>query len=174
MRGVHWSSVGSLAVLTGSSPHARGPLVSCDGFQPSVRFIPACAGSTPGQSQTGRPPRVHPRMRGVHTDKEQLMQEYGGSSPHARGPHRFPISYLKTVRFIPACAGSTGQGGGRNGVPAVHPRMRGVHPISPRPATAPAGSSPHARGPLGFCIAPQNSDGFIPACAGSTPGVPEG
>ena len=46
MRGVHCPRVPLLEWPEGSSPHARGPLISSQASCNPLRFIPACAGST--------------------------------------------------------------------------------------------------------------------------------
>ena len=93
------------------------------------RFIPACAGNTP--------PYSCPWMM------------VNGSSPHARGtpalsapsPRRLPVHPrmrgehfnsrgwdVKSMRFIPACAGNTSPDRKHTILQAsVHPRMRGEH-----------------------------------------------
>ena len=64
MRGERMVPTGCVAVVDGSSPHARGTLLGV--FRPlaGTRFIPACAGNAGvvGLDDPGLP--VHPRMRG--------------------------------------------------------------------------------------------------------------
>ena len=87
-------------------------------------------------------------MRGEHSTVTALIASSTGSSPHARGARfqsracRFPAG------IIPACAGSTAAGQGREEPRWDHPRMRGEH----------------AHGHL----VGQPEAGIIPACAGST------
>jgi len=134
--------------LTGSSPRARGTLMDETGANKQERFIPACAGNTPGGCPIVAHPPVHPRVRGEHT---------------------FPWRRRETdARFIPACAGNT-MGARASPRPcAVHPRVRGEHSHPLGVVALGVGSSPRARGTLG-----QEHGGFvrfrfIPACAGNT------
>ena len=91
-----------------------------------------------------------------------------GSSPHARGTRGSPASFTATVRFIPACAGNTGNQFFRLSARAVHPRMRGEHFLAGAPRLAGTGSSPHARGTRCQSDARRSNGRFIPACAGNT------
>ena len=108
MRGVHQGEVFLLVDDQGSSPHARGPQGYADLPHLPARFIPACAGSTQGRDKSADCHKVHPRMRGVHSDNVEGRGNAWGSSPHARGPHEFWSGLIAGLRFIPACAGSTG------------------------------------------------------------------
>ena len=183
MRGEHAVGMLGIADLHGSSPHARGtPTV---GFRRDVheRFIPACAGNTPGRPPTSVASSVHPRMRGEHSMSRRNSLSTSGSSPHARGTprHRHPRRGLD--RFIPACAGNTGCDGRRTARSSVHPRMRGEQLNGRSPSLDPAGSSPHARGTRGHCVLhvrppsvhPRmrgehgSAAGFPRICAGSSP-----
>ena len=71
-------------------------------------------------------------------------------------------------RFIPACAGNTGQTVFLEDVAAVHPRVCGEHEFALNRIAVFRGSSPRVRG------TPQTSSSFIfifrfiPACAGNT------
>ena len=132
------------------------------------RLIPACAGSTRVRLGVWRWGRAHPRMRGEHIVAARMASWAVGSSPHARGAHRWHLLVGGGGRLIPACAGSTG-------VPLdpwcpvrAHPRMRGEHCFPDCTTHRPRGSSPHARGaPVrGRLHGPVQR--LIPACAGST------
>ena len=189
MRGEHYVKGGGGALLSGSSPHARGARGGRFHRPAQTRLIPACAGST----------KV----------SWSLVEAVTGSSPHARGAHGIPEELRVRVRLIPACAGSTGRTAptppdsrahprmrGEHGAPRwrqgrrtrlipacagstlaamrsdkgfrAHPRMRGEHFTAAVSAVACSGSSPHARGarrppgPAGV------TPGLTPACAGST------
>ena len=87
MRGVYRGTRGRRRRRKGSSPHARGLLISVTIHLGDARIIPACAGFTWPADGTPTGPRDHPRMRGVY-----------GERAHDH------ISYL---RIIPACAGFT-------------------------------------------------------------------
>ena len=68
MRGVHTTIPPVNQPRTGSSPHARGPLVMALKKFPQERIIPACAGSTFSLHFVFNGCQDHPRMRGVHAD----------------------------------------------------------------------------------------------------------
>ena len=107
-------------------------------------------------------------MRGVHGARRILLWSRAGSSPHARGPHGTSAFSEFGTRIIPACAGSTRLLSPLPHLPGDHPRMRGVHNFEEMFSVYEKGSSPHARGPLGFFRLCRISQGIIPACAGST------
>ena len=133
-----------------------------------VGFIPACAGSTYCCRVHWLYRKVHPRMRGVHSNVCQKATRNTGSSPHARGPRHVRQETSGEYRFIPACAGSTNPGENLQRTAQVHPRMRGVHTTVSRGYRTTTGSSPHARGPHHASFLALALSRFIPACAGST------
>mgnify|MGYP001641353420 CR=1 FL=1 len=107
MRGEHRNTSPTHAAASGSSPHARGTPGGNWHFRGAHRFIPACAGNTCCRYRTATSAAVHPRMRGEHLIFVAESDDFGGSSPHARGtPFSLPFS-LPFSRFIPACAGNT-------------------------------------------------------------------
>ena len=135
-----------------------------------LRFIPACAGNSNGASEHARCFAVHPRVCGEQTGSSISPPCIPGSSPRVRGTARFKILEGFVRRFIPACAGNSGQSHGTGQCCAVHPRVCGEQSTTHTPPTVISGSSPRVRGTgrrahsLGF---PQR---FIPACAGNSVG----
>ena len=69
----------------------------------------------------------HPRSRGVYFNFTADRQYSGGSSPLARGLHRWCPSIIIKGGIIPARAGFTRCGGTRVVKPKDHPRSRGVY-----------------------------------------------
>ena len=70
-----------------------------------MRFIPAYAGNSEGQSIRAGSETVHPRLRGeLATDTVSVT---GGSSPLTRGTRGIGGSDVAAVRFIPAYAGNS-------------------------------------------------------------------
>ena len=153
---------------SGSSPRMRGTLKGANGRLAFTRFIPAYAGNTSGFRFRISFHAVHPRVCGEHSAPCPSRSAPGGSSPRMRGTHE-PLQFLRRVqRFIPAYAGNTyGEATGeREG--AVHPRVCGEHPYTPRHAISRNGSSPRMRGTR--LAGGENPKGnrFIPAYAGNT------
>ncbi len=74
-------------LLTGSSPLARGTRRSCAAAAGIFRFIPAGAGNTARMRETAMGQPVHPRWRGEHVDRGNVVPLLRGSSPLARGTH---------------------------------------------------------------------------------------
>ena len=106
-------------------------------------------------------------MRGERLILGTNLENYYGSSPHARGTLSHSTGISTADRFIPACAGNAASISLAASRWAVHPRMRGERwPNSPA-HTAAAGSSPHARGTLSILVCLVCAGRFIPACAGN-------
>ena len=151
VRGEHALSAVSGLVFRGSSPRARGALISRTHWLTVRGIIPACAGSTPDPHRATCQSRDHPRVRGEHPRRHRLV-------PIRRG-------------IIPACAGSTGARAEASPHRGDHPRVRGEHTFRSPPRTIERGSSPRARGARERAGRRRGRPGIIPACAGSTPGV---
>jgi len=93
--------------LDGSSPLARGTLLSHNGFGNLSRFIPAYAGNSRKSPFTVPPYPVHPRLRGELFKIPRYYDRLLGSSPLTRGTlHNHPWSRSRH-RFIPAYAGNS-------------------------------------------------------------------
>ena len=107
MRGEHFASNATSAASQGSSPHARGALMSS-----------LSVASTPWD---------HPRMRGEHEIEVGSIVASPGSSPHARGALRRGVGVDRRRGIIPACAGSTRSTMWAHALRRDHPRMRGEH-----------------------------------------------
>ncbi len=159
---------GGMAVIGGSSPHARGALAAGEPLVAVPGLIPARAGST-REGVAARAHRgAHPRTRGEHTGVYDVSATAWGSSPHARGaPHLIGWS-LRWAGLIPARAGSTCRRWARGSFARAHPRTRGEHSGCGVCAGRPEGSSPHARGARDDRAQPVEGGGLIPARAGST------
>ena len=107
MRGEHSCWISCLRILKGSSPHARGTLLSyCTGVC-FIGIIPACAGNTYDCCINQKAGRDHPRMRGEHALHLRIRLYALGSSPHARGTHTRHRKHTASHGIIPACAGNT-------------------------------------------------------------------
>ena len=168
MRGEHTACTAPSLTRGGSSPHARGALCPLCGWGTLPGIIPACAGSTSCRATTTSRRRDHPRMRGEHTKSGLSGMVLPGSSPHARGAQINATRRCGQNGIIPACAGSTPTRSISRLWTWDHPRMRGEHTSKRRVRSGTRGSSPHARGALGYVHRQLLDAGIIPACAGST------
>ena len=149
-RGVYAPPASSMAVVTGSSPLARGLRRLSGPRAPARRIIPARAGFTSCSARTTTPPWDHPRSRGVYVIGCSPSKVRQGSSPLARGLRSEPPRSASRRGIIPARAGFTAAA--LNAVAAA------------------LGSSPLARGLRGDEPATCTSIGIIPARAGFTHG----
>ena len=146
MRGEQAASALSFAAAAGSSPHARGAPGCARPGHAREGIIPACAGSTGGDTVATVQTRDHPRMRGEHSLIKPPMYSAQGSSPHARGARALRAPQAALQGIIPACAGSTFRLRSPTWSARDHPRMRGEHAYRRREELTAQGSSPHARG----------------------------
>jgi len=167
-RGEHEDTAGGRSAIYGSSPRARGTLMSPPTPRARCRFIPAGAGNTFRESQPARRQPVHPRGRGEHGAHQQRANADGGSSPRARGTHGGDRADLADHRFIPAGAGNTAAYSSQAGDQSVHPRGRGEHRSTLLAMALVSGSSPRARGTLKVDYLLLQFLRFIPAGAGNT------
>jgi len=168
VRGEHLHIINTNAKGGGSSPRARGTRRAGAHRRARQRFIPACAGNTPGQLRRPQRRAVHPRVRGEHTAIATGVPMSYGSSPRARGTRAETDPDWSCGRFIPACAGNTRGDAARWIKRSVHPRVRGEHRGVARIRWPITGSSPRARGTLEMLTETRFELRFIPACAGNT------
>ena len=167
-RGVYFLSVSHRRVITGSSPLARGLLdLNEEGDKPAG-IIPARAGFTYQWVEDNTLGSDHPRSRGVYSRPRCRARRWPGSSPLARGLRR-PGGRDRGGRgIIPARAGFTRAAAPHVGHAEDHPRSRGVYAGLWLCVGWVWGSSPLARGLLGWAPAPSGEVGIIPARAGFT------
>ncbi len=90
-----------------------------------------------------------------------------GSSPRARGTEQASAEVMKSLRFIPACAGNSMDVNYLSFQHAVHPRVRGEQLKGFASPSQLYGSSPRARGTGSRLPWPGGRRRFIPACAGN-------
>jgi len=156
------------AMISGSSPLARGILPSSRQGASCPRFIPARAGNTCRDLRKIRGTPVHPRSRGEYSARPNSASASAGSSPLARGIQWSAACNHSTGRFIPARAGNTCPEGLLLAWPPVHPRSRGEY-VNPCGLSASGiGSSPLARGIHDRERRRHDESRFIPARAGNT------
>ena len=109
----------------GSSPRVRGTGEPDVPFHVAQRFIPACAGNRIGAVPATRPRPVHPRVCGEQVSANSYSDRKPGSSPRVRGTEVGRFEIVARERFIPACAGNSGNMCLESPQWTVHPRVCG-------------------------------------------------
>ena len=130
----------------GSSPWARGTLLSACDCSSCWRFIPVGTGNTLGLRFSFLKLPVHPRGHGEHSHLPCAQRYYPGSSPWARGTLDPCGSSGTLTRFIPVGTGNTINCTCSLLTLPVHPRGHGEHLTEQQLRAAAYGSSPWARG----------------------------
>ena len=156
----------------GSSPLARGLLISLPDGIPLAGIIPARAGFTRYAPASPSGLQDHPRSRGVYQGFEIARFVDQGSSPLARGLRGAPVPGCPRAGIIPARAGFTVVIHGAGWCARDHPRSRGVYCGSTGRRSKPIGSSPLARGLPMASFTRELRDRIIPARAGFTSSTP--
>ena len=167
-RGVYAPFPAHFPTHWGSSPLARGLLLSCHNIPYRHWIIPARAGFTLKSVHLTPQNRDHPRSRGVYGHDTGRGGNIRGSSPLARGLPQITFQLFWDERIIPARAGFTFLSLTRSPNPQDHPRSRGVYRCSSSCSRAIEGSSPLARGLPQRRRGPLQEQGIIPARAGFT------
>ena len=167
-RGVYTVLIDSAPNMPGSSPLARGlrPESRCPHLGPGI--IPARAGFTDWNYVKPTPSQDHPRSRGVYGVSDSIEYIGKGSSPLARGLHRWEGFNVPAYGIIPARAGFTGSASSPNMSTADHPRSRGVYRSMHFNLSGKPGSSPLARGLQVTVVNLLRQVRIIPARAGFT------
>ena len=107
LRGGNSTAMRYMRSAPGSSPLARGKLVTKRGFHVPERIIPACAGETPQSTPHRYRIGDHPRLSGGNDSIHSASLPDRGSSPLARGKRLAGRGRGQGRRIIPACAGET-------------------------------------------------------------------
>ena len=152
----------------GSSPRVRGTGRAADARRLHPRFIPACAGNRLSGNRPCRWKAVHPRVCGEQRLSAPSVFTEAGSSPRVRGTGRRQERQGGVGRFIPACAGNSGNVGEGFKGQAVHPRVCGEQDFMEARTLIEAGSSPRVRGTEFTGCQTATACRFIPACAGNS------
>ena len=132
------------------------------------RFIPACAGNSPGPPHHGLATTVHPRVCGEQSLTKPSADLTNGSSPRVRGTVNFLACGVTPARFIPACAGNRVEETVTASDSPVHPRVCGEQSGVRSPRSESVGSSPRVRGTERSPPSTAAVERFIPACAGNS------
>ena len=192
-RGVYHNNGKFRIAFRGSSPLARGLLALELGQGPGERIIPARAGFTPRRWTPPRPPRDHPRSRGVYNPHWEHGIVAEGSSPLARGLQPPLGARYRGRGIIPARAGFTHIEYCPQTATEDHPRSRGVYTwwraraikicwIIParagftppwNPSRSASRDHPRSRGVYSAaCMASAEAGGSSPLARGLRPGGP--
>ena len=167
MCGEQWLKYPEADDIVGSSPRVRGTACTKDSTAALNRFIPACAGNSPTCRSAHSNPTVHPRVCGEQIRQRPASHINPGSSPRVRGTVCYRRFRGFRQRFIPACAGNSGECDGIVGIESVHPRVCGEQMVFVRTNPDVGGSSPRVRGTALLAGEIVRSYRFIPACAGN-------
>ena len=167
-RGVYRPSGPSTGSRGGSSPLARGLLLSRGSGRGGGRIIPARAGFTRVWGRLHRRHRDHPRSRGVYPTDAERPTWADGSSPLARGLRAARRPARGGGGIIPARAGFTSTPPSTPPPRPDHPRSRGVYCPASTAARSRRGSSPLARGLRAYVVCNAICHRIIPARAGFT------
>ena len=130
----------------GSSPRMRGAHLIDSYFIHTSRIIPADAGSTSQGDPTTLDVKDHPRGCGEHNMVSLSASMEYGSSPRMRGAHSGRFDGVKSIRIIPADAGSTPWCPATRRPSRDHPRGCGEHKLTHCIIESISGSSPRMRG----------------------------
>ncbi len=155
-------------LISGSSPRVRGTVTRTLTRQICLRFIPACAGNSPGFCVGHIQSPVHPRVCGEQMRSSTWLVSVRGSSPRVRGTEWYGTTNDAVARFIPACAGNSFQMALVIIHLPVHPRVCGEQQRHPLIIVLALGSSPRVRGTAGNGLFHVRILRFIPACAGNS------
>ena len=152
----------------GSSPLTRGKPRRNDARPSASRLIPAHAGKTGTTSCIRFSTWAHPRSRGENGWVCPWRWSRLGSSPLTRGKRWEQDRRNDPVGLIPAHAGKTFGGSGKDDEHGAHPRSRGENEAARQPHGWETGSSPLTRGKRSSSAGTSSTAGLIPAHAGKT------
>ena len=146
VRGAHWVIGGRPGGRAGPSPRAWGsPALPLHRVHPG-RSIPTCVGLTADLDNQPVPASVHPHVRGAHHTAAKSAYEEYGPSPRAWGSLSGYRWFKYGVRSIPTCVGLTRCSRTGRSRSAVHPHVRGAHPVPETDRHRDDGPSPRAWG----------------------------
>ena len=158
----------SCAACGGSSPRVRGAVVLWHAVSPSLRIIPARAGSSHRASFHPTAFWDHPRACGEQGRTSRARGCRGGSSPRVRGAVHERQRDVAPARIIPARAGSSSFSTAARSMTQDHPRACGEQLHVYLTCEILSGSSPRVRGAVGHSDASYARIRIIPARAGSS------
>ena len=114
---------------------------------------------------------IHPRVCGGNAAAALGIPSNAGTSPRVRGKHLENGLGVGHNRYIPACAGETYPLLGWQIRCRVHPRVCGGNDIVGLGLEPVRGTSPRVRGKHLGAVSVDQTQRYIPACAGETVGA---
>ena len=134
----------------------------------SVRYNPACAGTTTDRGRGGSGCPIQPRVCGDYMTSGRTMASRIDTTPRVRGLLFGPSVAVGSRRYNPACAGTTLNFAEDMLLNQIQPRVCGDYAQSSRPRWEADDTTPRVRG-LPDVIRREVDDArYNPACAGTT------
>ena len=161
-------AITATATTEGLSPRVRGNRSFLGFCSSRSRSIPACAGESHVQATMHHLLQVYPRVCGGIAGRRRPDRVLRGLSPRVRGNPQHQSRCHGANRSIPACAGESRRGCGRQFGDGVYPRVCGGIRFRGTSMQRVSGLSPRVRGnrwPPATIAKGQRS---IPACAGES------
>ena len=154
--------------LYDTTPRVRGLLTVIIKCRRVVRYNPACAGTTVSRAALYRQIPIQPRVCGDYLLWCDVVLLLADTTPRVRGLQFIPATGSGTLRYNPACAGTTATYIMYIFSRSIQPRVCGDYlPTSSR--TRPfTDTTPRVRGLLFITVVTLVRSGYNPACAGTT------
>ena len=154
--------------LYDTTPRVRGLLTVIIKCRRVVRYNPACAGTTVSRAALYRQIPIQPRVCGDYLLWCDVVLLLADTTPRVRGLQFIPATGSGTLRYNPACAGTTLRAERSRRQPAIHPRVCGDYAQSSRPRWEADDTTPRVRGLRDRRQSAIWISRYNPACAGTT------
>ena len=155
--------------LHDTTPRVRGLLQVSRICHFSLRYNPACAGTTHHGHGTAAMSSIQPRVCGDYHNLLYSSSVVGDTTPRVRGLLGIGQVYRRSLRYNPACAGTTSRHSAFCGVPPIQPRVCGDYEMGLPPHFLAHDTTPRVRGLQAIYIPRCLQCRYNPACAGTTP-----
>ena len=137
----------------------------------TVRYNPACAGTTRRAARRRARPAIQPRVCGDYCLQTQREQAEADTTPRVRGLLQLLFFRLHVDRYNPACAGTTDQGTDVTRRRMIQPRVCGDYTTTISNSCAIVDTTPRVRGLLIPQFRQDCGHRYNPACAGTTSAI---
>ena len=151
-----------------TTPRVRGLLIAIEIKATTVRYNPACAGTTGMPRVRACAASIQPRVCGDYRNAPSSCLCRFDTPPRVRGLPAASLAAALVARYNPACAGTTCSLTGLCISFTIQPRVCGDYQQASVMPTAPLDTTPRVRGLRGFCSRSAFSRRYNPACAGTT------